>query len=254
VWNVLGCPGSGQFFRTIVSDCDGNTIEVIDTDLNGDPIEVTGTVGQCVGGGTVPIPCGDIEVVTLCDARPDGTVVPFLQHMRYTCSGGLASVSQTNLDGDEAFEPEGVVTVCGDLAEESPGPECVHCQTLLLCDDRGDRLAEPPAVGFLTCAAPNRRMIERNGVESAEGVPGVLAARARGVLAVAAHHGVGVLVLGAWGCGVFGNRPPEVAAAFAEHLHGDYAGVFERVVFAVLDRDGGVREAFDDRFPGPAGA
>ncbi|MFL1378196.1 TIGR02452 family protein [Nocardiopsis protaetiae] len=124
----------------------------------------------------------------------------------------------------------------------------------VLCDDRGDRLAEPPAVGFLTCAAPNRRMIERNGVESAAGVPGVLAARARGVLAVAAHHGVDVLVLGAWGCGVFGNRPPEVAAAFAEHLHGDYAGVFERVVFAVLDRDGGVREAFDDRFPGPEGA
>jgi uncharacterized protein (TIGR02452 family) len=124
----------------------------------------------------------------------------------------------------------------------------------VLCDDRGDRLAEPPAVGFLTCAAPNRRMIERNGVESAEEIPGVLTARARGVLSVAAHHGVDVLVLGAWGCGVFGNRPQEVAAAFAEHLRGDFAGVFERVVFAILDRDGGVREAFGDRFPEAVGA
>lgn len=124
----------------------------------------------------------------------------------------------------------------------------------VLCDDRGDRLAEPPAVGFLTCAAPNRRMIERNGLESAEAVPAVLAARAGGVLAVAAHHGVDVLVLGAWGCGVFGNRPEEVAAAFAGHLHGGYAGVFERVVFAILDRDGAVHRAFGDRFPEPAGA
>ncbi|MDT0331894.1 TIGR02452 family protein [Nocardiopsis lambiniae] len=118
----------------------------------------------------------------------------------------------------------------------------------VLCDDRGERLSEPPAVGFLTCAAPNRRMIERNGAEDARAIPGVLTARARGVLAVAAHHGVDVLVLGAWGCGVFGNRPEEVAAAFVEHLRGGFAGVFERVVFAVLDRDERVRAAFTDRF------
>lgn len=122
----------------------------------------------------------------------------------------------------------------------------------ILCDDRGGRLAEPPTAGFLTCAAPNRRMVERNQAERAGEIPQALAVRARGVLAAAAHHGVDVLVLGAWGCGVFGNRPGEVADAFAGHLRGSggFAGAFERVVFAVLDRDAGVRAAFADRFPG----
>ncbi|CAL9496844.1 hypothetical protein SUDANB121_03371 [Nocardiopsis dassonvillei] len=123
----------------------------------------------------------------------------------------------------------------------------------VLCDDRGGRLAEPPTAGFLTCAAPNRRMVERNQPEQAGRIPGVLAVRARGVLAAAAHHGVDVLVLGAWGCGVFGNIPEEVAEAFAGHLHGGFAGVFERVVFAVLDRDERVRGAFADRFPASVG-
>ncbi|MFD3688261.1 TIGR02452 family protein [Nocardiopsis sp. NPDC058631] len=113
-------------------------------------------------------------------------------------------------------------------------------------DDRGGWLPEPLPVSFLTCAAPNRRMIERNRVEPADPIPRVLAARARGVLAVAAERGVTRLVLGAWGCGVFGNHPAEVASAFTGHLRwgGEFAGVFEHVVFAVLDRDDTVREAF----------
>ncbi|PDP85727.1 TIGR02452 family protein [Glycomyces fuscus] len=118
-------------------------------------------------------------------------------------------------------------------------------------DDRGGWLPEPLPVSFLTCAAPNRRMVERNGQEGADAIPRVLTARARGVLAVAAAQGVSQLVLGAWGCGVFGNRPAEVARAFATHLCGEggFAGVFERVVFAVLDRDEAVRGAFEEVLP-----
>ncbi|WP_026122881.1 TIGR02452 family protein [Nocardiopsis halotolerans] len=115
-------------------------------------------------------------------------------------------------------------------------------------DDRGGWLPEPLTVSFLTCAAPNRRMVERDGREGADAIPRVLTARARGVLAVAADQGATRLVLGAWGCGVFGNRPTEVARAFATHLRGGgtFAGVFERVVFAVLDRDEAVRRAFEE--------
>jgi uncharacterized protein (TIGR02452 family) len=42
-------------------------------------------------------------------------------------------------------------------------------------------------------------------------------------------------VLGAWGCGVFGNDPAVVADAYARELEGAFAGVFEEIVFAVLD-------------------
>ncbi|WP_116247679.1 TIGR02452 family protein [Nocardiopsis sp. FIRDI 009] len=114
-------------------------------------------------------------------------------------------------------------------------------------DDRGGWLPQPVVAAFLTCAAPNRRMVERNATGEADRIPGVLARRSRGVLAVAADRGADTLVLGAWGCGVFGNRPAEVAGAFAEHLDGEFAGVFGRVVFAVTGDDA-VRSPFREAF------
>ncbi|WP_067970029.1 TIGR02452 family protein [Nocardiopsis trehalosi] len=116
--------------------------------------------------------------------------------------------------------------------------------------DDGAWLPAPVPVAFLTSAAPNRRMIERNRAGDPALVPAVLRRRAGAVLAVAADQGARDLVLGAWGCGVFGNRPAEVAAAFADHLHGGFAGVFHRVVFAILDRDPAVRTPFGDAFTG----
>jgi uncharacterized protein (TIGR02452 family) len=57
------------------------------------------------------------------------------------------------------------------------------------------------------------------------------------VLCVAAEQGQRVLVLGAWGCGVFRNDPAEVAQVFADWLkHPGFAGVFERVVFGIYER------------------
>ncbi|MFI6579391.1 TIGR02452 family protein [Nocardiopsis sp. NPDC050513] len=111
-------------------------------------------------------------------------------------------------------------------------------------DDRGGWLPEPVTADFLTCAAPNRRKVEQEGTGEEHRIVDVLTRRARGVLAVAADRGAVTLVLGAWGCGVFGNRPAEVAAAFAEPLRGEFAGVFAHVVFAVMDQDDALRQPF----------
>jgi uncharacterized protein (TIGR02452 family) len=101
--------------------------------------------------------------------------------------------------------------------------------------DDGTLLAEPYATSFLTAAAPNLGAIVTGQPEAADGVPGVLAARAARVLAVAAAHGHRKLVLGAWGCGVFRNDPATVAKVFAGQL-ARIQGHFDHVVFAVLDR------------------
>ncbi|WP_326586643.1 TIGR02452 family protein [Streptomyces sp. NBC_01294] len=117
-------------------------------------------------------------------------------------------------------------------------------------DDRGELLETPFRAGFLTSPAPNAGTIRRQEPERVAEIPGALVRRAELVLEVAALHGYRRLVLGAWGCGVFQNDPAEVAEAFRGLLAGRFAGVFERVVFGVLDRKPETREAFERAFAG----
>jgi uncharacterized protein (TIGR02452 family) len=114
-------------------------------------------------------------------------------------------------------------------------------------DDHGTLLEQPYRVALLTAAAPNQRAI-RNQPQLAAAVPDTLHRRARRILEVAAAHGHRTLVLGAWGCGVFGNSPAVVADAFSAALR--EVDRFDRVVFAVLDRAPGAptRRRFAARF------
>ncbi|NMO15402.1 TIGR02452 family protein [Pyxidicoccus fallax] len=98
-------------------------------------------------------------------------------------------------------------------------------------------LEQPFTVSIITAPAPNAGAVARNAPDLRSHVAGVLRARAKKVLQVAAHQGHRTLVLGAWGCGVFRNEPSQVAEAFARALDA-FPGVFERVVFAVWERDG----------------
>ncbi|MGI8333212.1 TIGR02452 family protein [Actinomadura scrupuli] len=117
-------------------------------------------------------------------------------------------------------------------------------------DDDGVLLEEPYDVAFLTSAAPNRGAVRDPAV--AARIPAILRRRAAKVLALARAHGHDRLVLGAWGCGVFGNDPAEVAGIFAGLLlaDGPFAGVFAHVVFAVWDTASGAprHAAFERAF------
>ncbi|MBT2386818.1 TIGR02452 family protein [Streptomyces sp. ISL-11] len=122
-------------------------------------------------------------------------------------------------------------------------------------DDRGALLEVPFRAGFLTSPAPNAGVIARRDPAATARVPAALTSRAERVLEVAATHGYRRLVLGAWGCGVFRNDPARVAGAFHGLLTGAgrFAGRFERVTFAILDRreDSPVRGAFREVFAAP---
>ncbi|MFJ8588331.1 TIGR02452 family protein [Streptomyces sp. NPDC093595] len=119
-------------------------------------------------------------------------------------------------------------------------------------DDRGGLLDPPYTVGFLTSPAPNAGVIRSRTPKDAHRIPAALASRAERVLETAVACGYRRLVLGAWGCGVFRNDPAEVAGAFRALLTGAgrFAGHFDEVVFAVLDRTakattlGAFRDAF----------
>jgi uncharacterized protein (TIGR02452 family) len=118
-------------------------------------------------------------------------------------------------------------------------------------DERGELLAQPYQVDFLTSPAPNAGELHVRSQSSPAELGELLTERAHRVLAVAARHGVRHLVLGAWGCGVFRNDPVQVAEAFAAALE-RHGRSFERVVFAVWDRSpqSANRAAFVARFGG----
>jgi len=84
---------------------------------------------------------------------------------------------------------------------------------------------------FLTAAAPNRKAI----FFDTERIRPAFAARIHKVLAIAVSENFDAVVLGAWGCGAFGNDPHDIAPLFADALNGEFRGAFAHVAFAVLD-------------------
>lgn len=159
-----------------------------------------------------------------------------------------SALYETLLEAPEYYEIHraGRSTFYTDRVIHSPGVPVFR-------DDRGELLDTPFRAGFLTSPAPNAGTIRRQEPERAAEIPAALARRAERVLETATLHGYPRLVLGAWGCGVFQNDPTEVAEAFRALLAGRFAGVFERVVFGVLDRNPGPREAFERAFAGFGG-
>lgn len=84
----------------------------------------------------------------------------------------------------------------------------------------------------ITCAAPNFTAASKYcKVSNAENT-NALRSRIRYVLQIAAENHVDILILGAYGCGVFGQNPYEVATIFNELLCNEFF-CFDRVIFAV---------------------
>ncbi|MGP0063958.1 MAG: TIGR02452 family protein [Isosphaeraceae bacterium] len=105
-------------------------------------------------------------------------------------------------------------------------------------DDDDTLLEEPYAVSFVTAPAVNAGVVREKEPRNVARIEPVMLARIEKVLSLAVVNGHDVLVLGAWGCGVFRNDPAEVAVGFARHLNGEgrFRSAFRKVVFAVLDR------------------
>jgi len=98
-------------------------------------------------------------------------------------------------------------------------------------------LARPYFPSILTAPAVNATAIARNAPEQSIAINPVMRRRVGYVLAVARCLGYRYLVLGAWGCGVFGQDPSEMAAHFHFHLYQNpiFQGAFDRVRFSILD-------------------
>ena len=116
----------------------------------------------------------------------------------------------------------------------------------------------PPAAPWLASViiapAPNAGSALAVDPALAPRIAPILHRRAGHILGLARARGHRTLVLGAWGCGAFGNDPVVAAEAFGRWLEAPaHRGAFDRVVFAVYDPRPPRRNlaAFSARFPRP---
>jgi uncharacterized protein (TIGR02452 family) len=103
-------------------------------------------------------------------------------------------------------------------------------------DDTGSFLEKPYLATVLTIPAPNADVIRQNAPSDIPKISSVLESRIDQILSMAVLNGHRKLVLGAWGCGIFGNSPEQVATLFKAALDGTFRNAFSEVVFAVLDK------------------
>lgn len=116
-------------------------------------------------------------------------------------------------------------------------------------DDAYGYLDSAVPVTFVTAPAVNRGAVAKNTPDRLDELKTIMPRRIERLLALAQHRGHRALVLGAWGCGVFGNHPAQMAGWFRDALTGPFKGAFDRVHFAVLDRrNDGTYTAFAEAF------
>ena len=98
---------------------------------------------------------------------------------------------------------------------------------LFFRDDITYKIVEPYKMDVITCPAPSIRIF--NSDEEYR----TLYHRIEKIVRSAVLHGVDNLVLGAWGCGAFGQNPVIVSSCFNEVVHRHKA--FKNVIFAIRD-------------------
>jgi uncharacterized protein (TIGR02452 family) len=116
---------------------------------------------------------------------------------------------------------------------------------LVFRNDVGELLEAPYKCSIITSPAVHAYGVQRYMPARVGEITTVMWRRILKVFAVAERHGHKSLVLGAWGCGAFGNDGNEIAKLFRKALEENFRGAFEYVLFAITDW------SEDERFIGP---
>lgn len=98
-----------------------------------------------------------------------------------------------------------------------------------------ERYGNTAVCDVITCAAPNYSAAKKYQRVTLKENEAVLKNRIRFVLDIAEENSVDILILGAFGCGVFEQNPKTVASIFKEELETAAKYHFKKVVFAVPD-------------------
>lgn len=149
---------------------------------------------------------------------------------RGTQEEALCRASNLGFCLEEHYENVGV-------ASYMPHLSVVYCPDIIVFrDSSSNRLLEQPYwVGVIAAAL------------RCTGSDAEIRTKIDGVLRAAAAYGYKQLVLGAWGCGAFGNDPGQIAMHMLEAIR-EYEAWFDHIVFAVPHGEN--FEAFHDKLQG----
>jgi uncharacterized protein (TIGR02452 family) len=102
--------------------------------------------------------------------------------------------------------------------------------------DRDEDFIEPFYPSVISCPAVNKTHALKNNLDE-EYIYNKMVDRIRLVFEIAQQHNVDTLILGAYGCGVFGNNPTDVKEIFDNLLENEYKDIFEQIVYAIPDEE-----------------
>lgn len=110
-------------------------------------------------------------------------------------------------------------------------------------DDSGNFLNKPILCSIITSPAVNANVARGRGISESV-INEAMNIRIKNILKLALSKNPSAIVLGAFGCGVFGNNPKEVASMFASQLKENMKSNDIKIVFAIYDRNMTMIDAF----------
>lgn len=167
------------------------------------------------------------------------THIALLNFASYTHAGGgymLGSIAQEECLCQEsdlynilnAFEAEYYQKNRADMHDGLYSNRGIYIPQVVFCKDG---CTETVSADVITVAAPNKN--RSNGKVTNEEQRKALRSRIDFLLGMGATNEVELLILGAFGCGAFGQNPIEVASIFKELLETKYKGVYKQIVYAI---------------------
>ena len=102
--------------------------------------------------------------------------------------------------------------------------------------DRDGEYIDPFYTSVISCPAVNKTYAMKNDIDE-EHIYDKMIDRIKLIFEIAQKHNVDILILGAFGCGVFGNNLEDVKNIFTNLLMNDYENIFEQIVYAIPDDD-----------------
>lgn len=113
--------------------------------------------------------------------------------------------------------------------------EAIYSENISIIKNSKLRFIRPKTVNVITMAAPYAKTVRRYSPWLIPKIYQTLCSRCRRVLEIAASQGQETLILGAFGCGVFGNNIDDLIGIWYMLLSEPIGFYFKKVIFAVPD-------------------